>query len=257
LGNFIGTDVSGTAPLGNFSDGVHLEGNVSQNEVAANTISGNGTGVEIFGTQATGNKVSSNFIGTGEDGTSSLGNSGFGVFINAQGNFVGGTVSGEGNTIAFNGQDGVVIAGSAATGNRFLRNSTFSNGELGIDLMGGTENAAGATQNDPDDTGPNNLQNKPVIDSAVTSSGETTIQGRLNSTPEKTFTIQFFSSPTGNEGKTFIRQRNISTNSEGNTGTFTVTLASPVAVGDRITATATGPGGNTSEFSAPRVVTAP
>jgi hypothetical protein len=55
LGNFIGTDVSGTAPLGNFSDGVHLEGNVSQNEVAANTISGNGTGVEIFGTQATGN----------------------------------------------------------------------------------------------------------------------------------------------------------------------------------------------------------
>ena len=59
------------------------------------------------------------------------------------------------------------------------------------------------------------------------------------------------------EAAAFIRERSVSTNARGNTGTFTVTLASPVAVGENITVTATGPGGNTSEFSAPRTVTAP
>jgi hypothetical protein len=93
-----------------------------------------------------------------------------------------------------------------------------------------------------------------VLDSAVTAGGETTIEARLNSTPNRTFTIQFFSNPSGNEGKTFIRERSVSTNSNGNTGTFTVTLTSPVDEGENITATATGPGGNTSEFSAPRTV---
>lgn len=72
-----------------------------------------------------------------------------------------------------------------------------------------------------------------------------------------TFTFQFFSNPSGNEGETFIRERGVSTNSKGSTGTLTVALASPVAVGENITATATRPGGNTSEFSAPRTAAAP
>jgi nitrous oxidase accessory protein NosD len=56
-GNLIGTDVTGTADLGNSSDGVHLERNVSKNEVAGNTISGNGSGVEIFGAEDKGNET--------------------------------------------------------------------------------------------------------------------------------------------------------------------------------------------------------
>ncbi len=57
----------------------------------------------------------------------------------------------------------------------------------------------------PPDTGPNTLQNFPVI----TSVSATRIQGTLNSRPRKTFTVQFFSSPAPNfpsgfgEGETF------------------------------------------------------
>jgi hypothetical protein len=66
-----------------------------------------------------------------------------------------------------------------------------------------------------------------VLDSATTSGGSMIIEGRLNSTPNRSFTIQFFSNPSGNEGKTFIRERSVNTNSKGNTDTFSVTLASP------------------------------
>jgi CSLREA domain-containing protein len=249
LGNLIGTDVNGTADLGNFSDGMHLEGKVIENEVASNTISGNGTGVEIFGAGASGNDVSGNFIGTDASGNTDLGNSGFGVFINAPDNFVGAPATGVGNTIAFNGQDGVVIAGGAATGNRILRNSIFSNGGLGIDLIGGTENANGATANDPDDpdTGPNTLQNKPVL----TSFSGLTIEGNLNSTPNRTFVIQFFANPQGeNEGKSFLGQESVTTNANGNVNFTFTALAAPIGT-QNVTATATR-AGNTSEFSAAR-----
>jgi hypothetical protein len=251
LGNFIGTDKDGTADLGNVFDGVHFEGNVSQNEVAGNTLSGNGSGVEIFGPGATGNEVQGNFIGTNAINASNLGNSGFGVFINAPDNFVGGTASGEGNTIAFNGQEGVVIAGGAATGNRILRNSISANGGLGINLIGGTQNAAGATANDPKDpdTGPNTLQNKPVL----TSLSGLTIEGKLNSTPNRNFTIQFFANTSGNEGATFLGQTSVTTNANGNENfTFTAT-AGPIGT-QNVTATATRQG-NTSEFSAPQTAT--
>jgi hypothetical protein len=249
LGNFIGTDVNVTSDLGNSFNGVHLEGNVSENEVASNTISGNGTGVEIFGTRASGNDVSSNLIGTDASGTTGLGNSGFGVFINAPDNFIGSTVSGEGNTIAFNGQEGVVIAGGAATGNRILRNSIFSNGGLGIDLIGGNENPNGATANDNDDTddGPNTLQNKPVL----TSFSGLTIEGNLNSTPNRTFVIQFFGNLQGeNEGRFFLGQDSVTTNSNGNVN-FTFTAPAAPIETQNVTATATR-AGNTSEFSAAR-----
>jgi hypothetical protein len=253
LANVIGADVTATVPLGNSFDGVHLEGNVSETEVVSNTISGNTTGVEIFGAGATGNQVFGNFIGTNAINASNLGNSGFGVFVNAPGNFVGGTVSGQGNAIAFNGQEGVVIAGNSSTANRILRNSIFSNGGLGIDLIGGTENAAGATANDAKDpdTGPNTLQNRPVL----TSSSGLTVGGVLNSTPNKTFTIQFFANVSDGEGGSFLGQKSVSTNANGNVNfTFTANAA-PIGT-QNVTATATR-GGNTSEFSAPRAVASP
>ena len=101
------------------------------------------------------------------------------------------------------------VIGDETVRNRILSNSIFSNGRLGIDLVGGTENAAGVTANDSGDrdTGPNDLQNKPNITSAKTVRGKTTIQAKLNSTPNDIFFVQFFSNPSGNEGQKFIGRR--------------------------------------------------
>ena len=111
------------------------------------------------------------------------------------------------------------------------------------------------TPNDPGDadTGANNGQNFPVITSAKNSL-TTTVRGKLNSTPGKSFTVQFFSNPSGaDEGRVFIGQKSVTTGSLGN-ASFTFKSASKVAKGRTITATATDPAGNTSEFSAPKTV---
>jgi trimeric autotransporter adhesin len=261
-GNFIGTDSSGSQALGNDS-GVVINGlNATvggATPAARNLLSGNFfDGVSLFGSGA---KVSGNLIGTGKDGATALSNGLDGVGIFGSNNFIGGTAPGEANTIAFNSSADNFCRGVAVfddTGNRVLSNSIFSNEGLGIDLVGGTEIAAGATKNDPKDpdTGPNNLQNKPKVSSATTASGKITIEGNLNSTPEKTFVLQIFSNPPGGEeGKTFIGQRSVTTKANGN-APFTLSFAETVRAGRTVTATATGPGGNTSEFSAPRTVVA-
>jgi CSLREA domain-containing protein len=262
-GNFIGTNPGGTRKdLGNgwglflqrhFSDSTNKpSGNTigGTSPEARNIISGNSTGVEITsggGNEA--NKVQGNYIGTTKSGTGDLGNSSGGVSVSFQGanNIIGGDGAAR-NTIAFNGQDGVKISGAAVTSNRILSNSIFSNADLGIDL-----NDDGRTANDPQDpdTGPNRLQNFPVLASATTSGGSTTIQGTLNSTPGQTFTVRFFSNPSGNEGKKFIGQTKVVFLFNKSAASFTFTPDQSVAVGQKITATATTEfGGDTSEFSA-------
>jgi hypothetical protein len=69
------------------------------------------------------------------------------------------------------------------TGLAIKGNSIFSNGGLGIDLS-----LDGVTLNDPGDpdTGPNNLQNYPVINGVTISGGSATI---LNSTASPTLEL--------------------------------------------------------------------
>jgi len=272
-GNFLGTDPTGTQALGNRIAGVtvvkpNLGPGGASNTIGGtspdkrNLISGNvQQGVQILsGTQD--NFVLGNLIGTDKSGTAPLGNGSAGVQIqDASNNGVGGRDDGKANTIAFNGGDGVAIRSFnntlAETGNFILSNSIFSNEGLGINLFGGTENEVGDTANDlkDPDTGPNNLQNKPVIVSAINSGG-TTIKGSLNSTPNSEFLVEFYSNPRGtDEGKKFIGSTQIvRTDADGN-ATYTLGLFQPIAVGQTVTATATNlADGNTSEFSAPETV---
>jgi len=268
FGNFVGTDPSGTLDRGNLSFGGVLANGDSNtvggtSPAARNVISGNdGEGINI--NSCAGHKVQGNLIGTKKDGVGALGNAGVGVFVHdAQRNLIGGsgvTTRFAANTIAFNGADGVEIKSFVSnvgeSGNRVLFNSIFSNGGLGIDLVGGTENAAGATANDAGDAdqGPNDLQNRPVVTSAKTVGGSTTIQAKLNSTPRDPFVVEFYSSPSGNEGKKFVASKAVSTDPSGNVA-FSVVPSQAVAAGQRITATATNAvDANTSEFSAPRTV---
>jgi hypothetical protein len=176
------------------------------------------------------------------------------VSIASDGNVLRGAPSGPANTIAYNGSAGVSIA--SGSGNGVRSNSIFANGDLGIDLW-----SDGPTPNDPGDgdSGPNNLQNKPILSSAETLSGKTIVKGKLNSVPilDAAYKVQFFSNPSGtNEGKKFIGQKTVCTDGSGDV-TFTFSPAAKVSVGQTITATATRVStGDTSEFSAAREVRA-
>ena len=113
--------------------------------------------------------------------------------------------------------------------------------------------------NDPDDadTGPNNLQNKSLLSSArKNSAGTTTVRGTLDSTPNATFRVEVFSNPKGtDEGKTPLGSVIVSTNGAGD-ASLAFSTSKTIKLEQNITATATGPGGNTSEFSAPKKVVA-
>ena len=261
-GNFIGTDVTGTVALGNnravsvFNPNNTIGGTTPE---ARNVLSGNGTGVWMQDELATGNLVEGNYIGTAADGISPLGNTADGVTITrsvfgigAADNVIGGGASGAGNTIAFNGRVGVFIQ-EGSVRNAILSNSIFSNGVsqpaplgLGIDLV---VHPPGVTPNDmgDGDTGPNNLQNFPELTFATTGR----VEGMLNSIPNTTFRLEFFGNsacdPSGfGEGENFLGATTVTTDGSGNTN-FTAIF--PVPPGQWLTATATDPANNTSEFS--------
>jgi Domain of unknown function DUF11 len=259
-GNLIGTDGTGDAALPNQNDGILLSN--SSNTVggttagARNIISGNGVrGVEIFGGGNTGNLVEGNSIGTNKSGTGSLGNEASGVYISgtASNATIGGEAAGAGNIIAFNGETGDSGAGVdivSGTGDSILSNSIFSNTGLGIDLGG--DGVTLNTEGGPDG-GPNDLQNFPVVTSVTTTATSTIVTGTLNSTSYVGFTLQFFSNSTADtsgfgEGMTFLGELTNQV-TEGDALRFTATLNVAVAPGQFVSATATDPDGNTSEFS--------
>jgi hypothetical protein len=131
-----------------------------------------------------------------------------------------------------------------------LSNSIFSNGGLGIDL-----DDDGVTANDScdADSTPIALQNFPVLTSAVTTNGSTVIVGTLDSQPNSSFLIQFFSNaacdPSGfGEGQSLIGSITVSSGASCITN-FLATFPSSSVLGGFITATATRQGSSTSEFS--------
>ncbi len=255
-GNYIGTDVTGNKALGGSSAGINI---TSNNHIigglvpeARNVISGNSIGIQLGSfTTTVGNVIQGNFIGLNAAGTGPLPNIQQGIAINnAVNNTIGGPQIQAANKIAFNGAGGVTISGNAQ-GNSIRGNSIFSNNGLGIDL-----GANGVTANDGSDpdTGPNNLQNFPVITGVMSSSNSTTIQGNLKSLSHTTFQIDFYSNgavdPSGNgEGAQFFGTVSVTTDGNGDAA-INATLPLALPVGRVITATATDPNGNTSEFSA-------
>lgn len=255
-GNYIGTDVTGTRALGDTIIGIRVTGvgHTIGGAVAGagNVISGHGFGIYLVGdgfVPGQGNTVQGNLIGLNASGTGPLPNAIRGIEVaGASNTVIGGTQPGAANRIAFNGGSGVNVP--LGFNNSVRGNSIFSNDGLGIDL-----GFQGVTPNDLGDidTGGNNLQNFPVLTSVTSGGGSTTIQGTLNSKPNTTFEIDFYSSaaldPSGNgEGAQFFNTTSIVTNSNG-TGTINVTFPVALGAGRVITATATDPAGNTSEFS--------
>ena len=124
-GNFIGTDATGTKPLGNAGNGVQVLESASANTIggtvagARNIISASGVdGIELFA-GVTGNLVAGNYIGTDVSGTKPLGNAnqGVAIFSSASANTIGGTVAGARNIVSGNGGEGIRITDGGSSGN--------------------------------------------------------------------------------------------------------------------------------------------
>ena len=244
-GDYIGLGASGSA-LGNGADGVVVQGGATNNTIggtatgSADVISANGQhGVLITDANTVGNVVEGDFIGTDATGTRALGNHSDGVHVsglagNVVGNAFGQTNPGAGNTIAFNGANGFASDGSTES-STILGNSIFSNGGLGISEAAGT----GAT-----------LEPAPTLQAPVTSGGTTTVHGTTTGAPVKggMLIIQFFASPSGNQGKVLVGQVTVTTDAKGN-ASFSIALSSAAVAGQVITATATDQTFGTSIFS--------
>ena len=167
-------------------------------------------------------------------------------------NTIGGTVRGAGNTIAYNKLAGVAVVDAfngPTTGVAILSNSIYANQGLGIDL--GDD---GVTPNHPGGPipGPNNYQNFPVLTSAVSTGGKVVIAGTLNSADSTSYIVQFFANVTADpsgygQGQIYLGQITVTTDASGN-ASFTATSKTSVPVGEFISATATDPSGDTSEF---------
>ncbi len=245
-GNFFGTDATGSVGLENIGSNVAIA-EAHNNLIVDNVIAaGSTSGVRLRGM---GNILQENKIGIGFSGNP-LGNGTHGIRVElaSSGNVIGGA-PGAGNFIANNGQEGVLVESGTAT--TITDNMIHDNGNLGIDLA-----PAGVTPNDPldADTGPNGLQNFPVVSSVSTTGGSVTVGGTLHSSPAAKYTIDLYEAapcdPSGHgEGNTPLGETTVVTDGSGDS-TFNVTLPAIVGAGSAITATATDPTGNTSEFSA-------
>jgi hypothetical protein len=251
-GNLIGTDATGTKAipnvvgLGAFASGTLIGGTAPG---AGNVISGNNPhGIWIQADPV----VYGNRVGTTADGTGPLGNAVDGIAIHESNDAtIGGLSSGQANEIAFNGGSGVSVSNSGIN-NSIRGNSIHDNGGLGIDL-----NGDGPNFNDAGDAdlGANNLDNFPILQSVIHGVSSTEILGKFNSTASTTFDLDFYTNPACSnfpreflEGETYLGSSLVATDGSGNAA-IDVTLLVATDAGARISATATDPNGNTSEFS--------
>jgi hypothetical protein len=252
-GNLIGTDATGAHALPN-ADGIYSNGVATiggTDPGAGNVISGN----SLYGMFLQADVlIQGNRIGTTADGTGPLGNSLDGILNHgAIGVRVGGLTPAEANVIAYNGGHGVTTDGSNT---KIRGNSIHDNGGLGIYLYDGSGRPLPNDPGDGDD-GSNHKQNFPIIQSVsiLAPQAGTHIQGKFNSTPSTTFDLDFYASAACSnfpreflEGETYLGSAQVLTDASGD-AVVDVTLAATIQPGQKISATATDPDGNTSEFS--------
>jgi choice-of-anchor C domain-containing protein len=250
VGNYIGIGADGTTARGNTHNGINF------NTAGANTVGSVDTnGRNVIGSNAihgigvdssTGVTILGNFIGLDASGVLARGNSGDGVRVlgTSSGTTIGGTAAGAGNAIANSAGDGVLVSSSSSTAAAILGNSIYSNTEQGIDL--GADD--GLTFNDisDSDTGSNNLVNYPVLKTATSSGGNTTITGKVTGVASTTFRVEFFMNSYGTqettrygEARVYLGTVNVTTDSTGH-GAFSAVLSGvTLETGATVTATAT------------------
>ena len=230
LGNYIGTDASGTEDLGNLYSGICIVTGAQ-----SNTIGGDGVGNTIAFNYEDGIFIE----GGGTDLNEIFGNSihdngSNGIHIRPGSHLsMVGAVS-TGNTIAFNGENGILIEGGGSDFNTISGNSIHDNAELGIELIWGGN----------DEIEPPNVTWVGLADGILTISGDAAGADAA---------VEIFEADSsGQEGQIFLG----SLIADGS-GEFSDPLSvagKDLSVGERIVTTTTHTDGNTSEFSSPLTV---
>ncbi|MGQ7844439.1 cadherin domain-containing protein [Granulosicoccus sp. 3-233] len=176
VGNYIGTDITGSISIPNVQHGIYVKRGASDNRIGGsndnsgpyalaegNVISGNGdfsdllnpsgSGIRIENTTTDRNVIFGNFIGTQADGVSLLGNArnGIEIYYGPQNTLIGTGDITHANVISGNGFDGIKIdsynaptENNSIVGNRIGTDITASqsigNGDSGIQLSNGSAN---------------------------------------------------------------------------------------------------------------------
>ncbi len=262
LGNRVGVDPTGLHPIPNGLQGIFIEavagaiiGGIQPG--TGNQIAGNGqSGITVLESRDI--RIVGNSIGISADGTTPLGNSGDGIRIRGSSRIqIGQRTPAIGNVIAYNLRAGI-SAESDTPPHRlptqqceFVANSIFDNGELAVDLM-----ADGPTANDrlDEDTGPNFLQNFPILEYAAAAGRNSVTAGQLESAPNSDYWIDFYLGETcGNPARPKCRQylggARIHTDATGKARFRVAFRDTEAAAGQSMAATATDESGNTSELS--------
>jgi hypothetical protein len=254
--NFIGTTADGLNPLGNAS-GIFVGGLAydtvigGSSPLARNVIVDHfATGITLSGPNTT---IQGNLIGVGRDGTTPIANS-IGISVESDDNVIGGLGTGEPNIIAYNDFYGIRVGGSSPPmNNEFRANVIYETNGLGIDL-----NGDGVDTNDIGDfdAGPNGFQNYPVLHGI---SNSNVLSGTLNSSANTAYNIDIYRTdscdPSGHgEGQEHVHWDSYLTGMNGRVNFSLDTTFWSISPGDYLTALATDPDGNTSEFSACLVV---
>ncbi len=221
-------------------------------EAEGNFITGGFAGISFNGTSSRDNLIQHNTIGTDGVGNDFGMVSGVQLLQGARDNAI------TENVIAFSSGDAIRTP-TGGEGNTFSANQLSANG-FGIDL-----GANGVTANDSADadTGPNRLQNSPMISPDVgvqlfpaSSTADVTITYNVDSDPGNSdypITIEFFLSDATGLDAFFIGSDTFAT-ADFIAGTKTITLTGVSVAGlplGSLVAAATDGDGNTSELSAP------
>ncbi|XZE33950.1 cadherin domain-containing protein [Pirellulaceae bacterium SH501] len=275
--NWIGLGANGTTVLGNGGVGIFISGGADSTTIGGiglgNVIIGSRlAGIEIDGTSTT-TLIYGNFIGTNESNSVVAGNGQSGILIEngASGNTIGGTTAGQANTITANGMlstsfnAGVDVRSTAGNGNAIVANSIYGNVGIGINL--GDSSITSNDTNDVD-SGGNTVQNYPTLTSTTVNAAGTTVtvSGSLHTAASLSGVIvHFYATPSsGNvnlrQGRRYLGSTTVNTDASGNATFTNISLtgySGVVAAGEVITATATvsGSGGGTSEFSVGQIAT--
>lgn len=262
-GNRIGTDASGLAAVPNGYGGVRLHDDLRRALIGGsapgegNLISGNAqAGIVYWSSQnyLAWIDVQGNTIGLDAAG-GPLPNGSHGIHFAGPALFgtIGGLEPGEGNVIAHNHGDGVSIEERWVFDVEIAGNSIHDNDGLAIDALND-----GPTANDDRDSdrGWDEMQNYPVLTSAVSRGDSVQVSGTLGSALGQRFRVDVYGDlacdPSGHgEARWYLGSiDSVATDSVFGQAAFSAVLPSPSPEMLYLSATAVDSAGNTSELAA-------